>query len=133
MAIQKAIDNDSVTLTYHSETGIVHHEFHKYVHGPAFRDALTQGLDLLKKNHATKWLSDDRGNSALSPEDTQWAQTVWFPAVKAAGWTHWAVVLPEKVVGQLNMKAWVDRYKSQGINSQVFNDPAKALAWLAAQ
>ncbi len=133
MASQKVIDNDTITLIYHSDSGIVHHEFHKFVHGASFQEALMQGYDLMNKNHATKWLSDDRGNSALSPEDSQWAQTVWFPAVKAAGWKHWAVVLPEKVVGQLNMKQWVDMYKGLGINSQVFDDPAKAMAWLAAQ
>jgi hypothetical protein len=78
-------------------------------------------------------VGDDRGNSALSPEDSEWAQKVWFPAVKSAGWKHWAVVLPDKVVGQLNMKQWVDMYKGLGINSQVFTDPARAMEWLAAQ
>jgi hypothetical protein len=133
MAAQKLIDNETVSLTYHPEAGIVHHEFKKFVFGDPFRTVLMQGCDVLAKNHATKWLSDDRGNSALGKDDTEWAQTVWFPAVKAAGWKHWAVVLPVKVVGQLNMKQWVKLYEGLGINSQVFDDPEKAMAWLEAQ
>ncbi len=133
MSTQTVIDNESVTLMYHPEPGIVHHVFHKFVRGETFRAPLRQGCELLKKNHGTKWLSDDRGNSALSPDDTTWAQTVWFPEVKAAGWKYWAVVLPEKVVGKLNMKEWVRLYQGLGIDSQVFDDPDKAMTWLLAQ
>jgi hypothetical protein len=118
MAAQKLIDNETVSLTYHPEAGIVHHEFKKFVFGDPFRTVLMQGCDVLAKNHATKWLSDDRGNSALGKDDTEWAQTV---------------VLPVKVVGQLNMKQWVKLYEGLGINSQVFDDPEKAMAWLKAQ
>ena len=133
MATQTIIDNDIVGLVYHPDSRIVHHEFKRFVHGDSFRSVLMQGCDLMATNGASKWLSDDRGNSALTPEDSAWATTVWFPAVKAAGWKHWAVVLPESVVGQLNMRQWVDMYKGLGINSQVFTDPAKAMEWLAAQ
>ncbi len=133
MAEQVVIDNDIVTLKYHADTRIVHHEFHKFVHGEPFRSALSEGVELMKRNGGCKWLSDDRGNGALPSDDAQWAQTVWFPAVKAAGWKHWAVVMPTKVLGQLNMKQWVSQYAALGINSQVFDDPDKAYTWLAAQ
>jgi hypothetical protein len=133
MAVETILDNDTATLTYHPDSKVVHHEFHKFVHGEQFRDVLTKGMAVMQKNHAAKWLSDDRGNSALGAEDAEWAQTVWFPGVKAAGWKHWAVVMPEKVVGQLNMKQWVNTYKALGINSQVFSDPVAAMTWLVAQ
>ncbi len=133
MAIEKIIDNDYATLSYHTDSKVVHHEFKKFVHGQPFREVLTAGWDLMKKNGSTKWLSDDRGNSALGPDDAQWAQTTWFPGVKAAGWKHWAVVMPEKAIGQLNMKQWISTYAALGINSQLFTDPAAALTWLEKQ
>jgi hypothetical protein len=133
VAVQVISDNDTATLLYHPESGIVHHECHKFIFGEPLRALLMSGCDVLTKNHATKWLSDDRGNSAIGKEDTEWAQTVWFPTVKAAGWKHWAVVLPAKVVGQLNMKQWVGLYSSLGINAQVFSDPDEAMKWLIAQ
>ncbi len=129
----KVIDNDSVTLYYHPDSKIVHHEFHQPARGEAFRNTLSTGLDVLKKNHAAKWLSDDRMNGALTPEDTTWAQTVWFPAVKAAGWKHWAVVMPEKALGKLNMKDWIALYSGLGVNARAFSDPNEAMTWLVAQ
>jgi hypothetical protein len=133
VATQTVFSNEFASLLYHPDSKIVHHQWHQYVHGQVFRDTLSSGLDLLKKNHATKWLSDDRGNSVLPDDDAQWAQTVWFPAVKAAGWKHWAVVMPEKALGKLNMRQWISLYASMGINSQVFSDPEEALSWLEKQ
>ncbi len=129
----KALDNDAVTVYYHPDTKIVHHEFHTSAYGQPFRDALSKGVDLMKRNGGCKWLSDDRNNSALPQDDATWAQTIWFPAVKAAGWKHWAVVMPAKVLGQLNMKQWMSLYSGMGINARAFSDPKEAMAWLAAQ
>jgi len=133
MTPETILQDEYATLLYHPDTKIVHHQFHKFVHDETFRAPLIKGMELMKKHGVAKWLSDDRGNAALGAADTEWAQTVWFPGVKAAGWKHWAVVMPEKVVGQLNMKQWVTQYQALGINSQVFSDPAAAMTWLVAQ
>lgn len=50
-----------------------------------------------------------------------------------AGWKYWALILPEKVIGQLYMKRLVERGDQQGITVQLFSDPAKAMAWLGRQ
>ena len=133
MPTQTVIDDEYVTLVYYHEFGIVHHQFHRFVSGEHFRGALMQGCELLRQNHGTKWLSDDRGNSALTPSDSLWGDTVWSPAVIAAGWKHWAVILPEAHVGKINMKQWVERYRSRGINARLFIDPDAAMDWLKAQ
>lgn len=133
MATQTVFSSASASLFYHPDSKVVHHQFHQPVQGEPFRSTLNAGLDLMKKNQATRWLSDDRGNSVLAPDDADWAQKVWFPAVKAAGWKHWAVVLPEKALGKLNMKEWVKLYAGLGINAQMFSDPDTALAWLEKQ
>ena len=50
-----------------------------------------------------------------------------------AGWKHWALVLPTKVEGQMNMKRLVAHYKDLGLNVQVFDNPDSAKKWLEAQ
>lgn len=124
------IDGDRASLWYHPESGIVHHQFHRYVYGDHFRSVLNEGLALFKKHGATKWLSDDRGNSALSPEDAEWADTDWLPRVIDAGWKYWAIVLPESVVGKMNMRRFIEHEESLGVEVQIFTDPVLALAWL---
>ena len=82
---------------------------------------------------AIKWLSDDRNNSALPPEDSNWAIETWNPRVLNAGWKYWAVVTPEKVIGQLNLQRFVEMYSEMGVTVKVFTDADAALAWLKSE
>ena len=127
------LDNEFATVWYHSEDKIVHHQFHKFIYGQAFRDVLTRGAEIFEQYGATKWLSDDRNNSALHPDDSDWAVHTWNPRVVQAGWKYWAVVMPEKAIGQMNLKRFVKLYSDMGITVRVFSNPEEALMWLKSQ
>ena len=124
------LNNDYATLMYYPDKKIVHHVFHKPISGPEFRSVLNKGADLLQEHGAAKWLSDDRNNSALSSEDTEWSKTVWFPRAAAAGWKFWALVVPPDLMARMNLKEFVDTYYEQGLRTMVFVDPQEALEWL---
>jgi hypothetical protein len=124
-------DVDAITVWCNAERQLIHHKMHKFCAGEPFRAALTAGTEAMMTYRANKWLSDDRANGALSPEDETWATTTWFPRTVAAGWKHWAVVLPKLVVGQMNVGRFVTRYRDLGINAKVFADPDSAAQWLA--
>jgi hypothetical protein len=115
---------------YHPEEKIVHHTFHQTIGGQEFRQILTTGIELMKKHEATKWLSDDRENSVLSPEDSEWAMKEWFPNAKNAGWKFWALVVPTDILARMNLKQFVDDYHQQGLRIMVFTDPDQAMEWL---
>jgi hypothetical protein len=124
-------DTEHATLWFHPESGIVHHKSKtRDISSADFRNVLNQGCDLMKKNGATKWLGDDRAHSALSPEDAAWAADDWRPRVMAVGWKYWAIVLPQNVIGHMNMKQFIDDAAKDGVNARVFADPGQALAWL---
>jgi hypothetical protein len=127
------IETEAISLRYYPATKIVHHELRRFVHGEEFRRVLEEGLRVLIKHSAHKWLSDDRGNGALKPSDSEWALSEWAPRVIAAGWKYWAVVLPEKVLGQMNMRRFLETYESQGVHAMAFTNPRQALIWLEAQ
>ena len=127
------IDNDSASLWYHPEKQIVHHQFHKFIYGREFQDVLLAGMELLQKNKARKWLSDDRAMPVLRPEDMEWAQTMWLPQMVQAGWKYWAIVQPENVIGQMNMERIVKEYLAAGIAAKYFSDPDEAMTWLESQ
>lgn len=130
MSTVTILDHDRATLWYHPEAGIVHHAFKRPVCGRDFRVVLDTGIELLAEHGARKWLSDDRNNSSLTPEDSEWAMTDWQPRAIEVGWEYWAVVLPESVVGQMNMSAFIHQNRSAGVQVQIFTDPLQALAWL---
>jgi hypothetical protein len=133
MASLKILDDDYVSMWYHPEPRILHHQFHKYVWGETFREALNRGVSLFIEHGASKWLSDDRANAALSQADTDWAMNDWFPRVLKAGWKYWGIVLPENVIGQINMKRFIAAYSARGVTTQVFSDPVAAMSWLEKQ
>ncbi|MFL0198830.1 hypothetical protein ACJDU8_25250 [Clostridium sp. WILCCON 0269] len=127
------IDNEYASLWYYTETKIIHHEIKKYIYGKPLQDLLNQGTEVLKKNGAKKWLSDDRNNSALRPQDSEWTDNVWLPNTVKAGWKYWALVQPEKIIGQINMKKKTSFVTDGGVVVKVFNDPNEAMKWLENQ
>jgi hypothetical protein len=131
--VRTIIDNEAATLRFHPQTKIVHHQIHHFVYGAQFRDLLEKGLEVFVAEGAQKWMSDDRKNGPLNATDGNWAETVWGPRVIAAGWKYWAIVLPEKILGEMNMRVWIDLYLKKGVTVKVFSDPDEALRWLEAQ
>lgn len=133
MAEQMVLDTEYGTVWVDAANKIVHHQFKQWIKGEAFRELLDTGYQQLVANGCTKWLSDDRANSVLPQEDEEWAKHDWFPRVIKAGWKHWAIVLPEKAVGQMNMERFRREYKELGINTNAFKDPEEARKWLLEQ
>jgi hypothetical protein len=91
---------------------------------------LNLGVVAMAKYGAAKWLSDDRNNSVLSPEDTEWSMNNWFPRAIQAGWKYWALVVPQDILAQMNLKEFVDSYFDQGLRIMVFSNSDEAMKWL---
>ena len=133
MPSEIVIDSASASLWYHREKQIVHHQFHQFMYGKEFQEFLLAGMELLKKNKAHKWLSDDRALTALTSADMEWANTTWFPQTAAAGWKYWAIVQPTKIIGKMNIERLVKEYLAGGITAKYFADPDEAMIWLEEQ
>ena len=130
METQVILENEYATLWYRPQGKIVHHQFHKFIHGNTFREVLDRGLDAFKTYGAHKWLSDDRHNSTLTKEDGEWAIMDWSNRVIDAGWKYWAVVLPDRKIGQTNLNMFMKEYIARGLEVRVFEDPDEARRWL---
>ncbi|NLT94513.1 MAG: hypothetical protein GXW85_03095 [Clostridia bacterium] len=133
MAKELIMENECAILWYHTDSKIVHHQIKKYAYGKNLQELLMKGTELLRTKRATKWLSDDRNSSALTKADMEWGDSVWFPEAVKSGWKYWAIVQPEKVIGQINMKNLIEQYAKHGITAKMFTDPDEALEWLKAQ
>ena len=124
------LDSNDALIVYHADKKIVHHTFRQPVSGEAFRFVLETGVECLKQNVATKWLSDDRLNSELSADDTKWATHNWFKLAQDAGWKTWALVVPYDIFARLNLIEHVNHYSNRGIRVMVFTEPDAAIKWL---
>ena len=130
---QAIIETPFASLWYYPEERIVHHQIHRFIFGEAFRELLTKGAEVMKENGATRWVSDDRNNGALSTEDKAWADTIWRPMALRSGWKTWAIVLPETVVGQMNIRRIIQAEEVRCLEIQLFTSPDDALAWIATR
>src|SRR5215204_4145357 len=106
------VQSPAVTLWYHPDKKIIHHQIHKFVTGSEFRGFLLAGTEVLRKHLARKWLSDDRANMVLGKADMEWSETEWAPQTARAGWRYWAIVKPEKVLATVAMERLVTKYKA---------------------
>lgn len=132
MATRELIfDHEEISVYFHPEHGLVHHEMHKPARGESsFQAALSRGAEIFETRGAHKWLSDDRRNHVLTKADEEWGTQVWFPRVLAAGWTHWAVVRPEQAIAQLNVSRFVKMFGEMGVTTILVSDFDEAWSWL---
>jgi len=133
MLKETVIDNEYVALWYYSDKKIVHHRIKKFIFGETFHEFLLAGTELLRKNKAKKWLSDDLDCPVLRKEDTEWGDANWFPQTAKAGWKYWAIVRPKKILGQMSIEKLVEKYSESGIIAKFFTDPDEAMKWLESQ
>jgi hypothetical protein len=127
------LENEYISLWYHPQHAIVHHQLQKIPTSEAFREMLLKGAELVEKRGAKKWLSDDRQNTVVREPDAQWGETIWAPRVIKAGFSHWAIVLPTAAIGKLNMQRFAAEYRRRGVTVNVSDNPETAFAWLKAQ
>jgi len=125
------ISNDYVTLVYEPDLKTIYHTFHQHISGQVFYEALDAGLQALEYHGARKWLSDDRQNTGIDPEDMEWAMFDWGPRAAAAGWKYWALVVPENFQGRVDMSSIVQKYYDLGVEIRVFISLEEAERWLS--
>ncbi len=130
MATVTILDDEYMSLWYHPETGIVHHQIKGYLLQGGFRKLLNASAGLLEAHRASRYLSDDRQNVVVDPEDIKWADDNWYPRVLKAGLKRWALVLPATMVGTLQAKSILDTRRKQGLEAEGFDRVEAALAWL---
>jgi hypothetical protein len=135
MSAEIVYDSPFATLWYHPESKIIHHSIHeKYTvwESAEFRKIMMLGTKIMAEKGAEKWLSDDRFTHASNKEEYQWGVEFWFPETIKAGWKHWAIVQPKRIIAQLNLEKVVKGYKEQGINTNFFTDVDEAMKWLVS-
>lgn len=130
MSYELILDNEWVTVQYHTTDHYIHHTFHQPISGEIFRDIFNHALDALIERKGTKWLSDDRKNAEIAPGDVDFAFNDWGPRAAKNGWKLWALVVPESTAGRISMSGLVEAFFNLGVRVAVFTNLEEARAWL---
>lgn len=129
---QVVIESELISLWHYPTAKLLHHQMHRYPGVKVLEDTLTQGLELIRTQGATKWLSDDRAGGAVPKSHHDWGATVWGPRAARAGWRHWALVPPRELLGRANMERLTKTYADLGVQVRVFSSPDEAFTWLVS-
>ena len=125
------VDNEFQTSWCYLSKKLIEHQWHQYCAGEVFRDIMTKSAEAFDRHKCFKWMSDDRNyGSAMHLDDIAWGKEYWAPRMFAAGWKYHAMVLPEKLIGQMSLTAMVHWYQEMGVRTKIFSDPGEAMAWL---
>jgi hypothetical protein len=127
---ETVIETPRMSLYYHPAQKIIHHEMHAYPGLELLERVLRKGLELMKANGASRWLSDDRMGGTLPQSHHEWGEKVWAPEAIRSGWKRWALVLPENTLHTSNMNRLSERYAALGVTVEHFSDPTRAIVWL---
>ncbi len=119
-----------IDVWVYPDARIVHHQMHAPCRDEVLRRAFLAGLGAMQQHRAGAWLSDDRMNSVVKPDDEAWLMDVFFGLAYDSGWRRWAVVLPVRAIGALNVKRFVNSSRLDGLEAEAFSEPLAALAWL---
>jgi hypothetical protein len=124
---------DGVFLWYYPTLKIIHHQMIRMPSSETFRTLLASGAQLVERHGASKWLSDDRGNTVLRDHDLGWAEGEWLTRVLRSGFKYWAIVPPASAVGTLAMHRLATENIERGLLTFIAESPAAALGWLKAR
>lgn len=128
------LENEFVSLWFHPDEKIVHHQFHKKtIYSEVFREVLLKGTGLINEHGAHKWLSDDRLHVVLAQQDADWSVNDWFPNTLNSGWKYWAIVQPENLIGKMEIDGFTTAYASRGLIVKYFDESSEAFEWLKNQ
>lgn len=121
-----------IDVWFHERRKVVHHRIKRPIltqELAVIQEAFNCGTEALRKEGATKWLSDDRAQLVMPSEVQHWCQRVWFPVTRDVGWRHWAIIQPESAVARLFVARLLPAVSNDGITARTFTSTADAFAW----
>ena len=126
----EVLETKNAKVEWIPELRAVFKTFHGFIYGDELKEVFNFGVDLLKKNKGHSWISDNRKHKPYRAQDREWMQAVFIPNAIEAGWTYWALIEPQSVLGKLNMKGDENLITDFGVVSRKFGDVESAFSWV---
>jgi hypothetical protein len=98
-----------------------------------YQQAFVSLLEIQKTNEITRYISDIRNQSVISPSDRKWFETVAFPRAVEQGLKAAAVVFDGNVFKKYYINVVLASTNKFGLPMKVFNDLDEAIEWILAK
>ena|SRR6266849_4267375 len=125
------VEEPWLTLRWDDTHHCVHSEWKAFANSKEYRAALMKGLEAIRENHATRYLTDTRKTRVIVHEDQAWVTDTWTPLATAAGLKRVAVVLADAGLGKVTVEETVHMVDRPDLEVRTFDSVAAAQRWLA--
>jgi hypothetical protein len=119
----------SVRWDYDAQLVLV--EWDGWANSNEFAGLLDAEIQALKQNQGARLLADCRRQKVLNPKDQERANREWLPRALAAGLKDFAIVLPESVVADMNIRDGLDKASATALEVGYFTTVEEAREWVA--
>jgi hypothetical protein len=132
-------DNDQVICQLDDELPVLKHKWKGPIPGEDFRQNLLRIAEHYRQLSASyanlAWLADTRLLGEVDEETEQWFAEVWDKLLfEELGVKYHAVVLGEDLFAEYPMEKFklraAEKFKTHGVQLEVFSDEEEAYAWI---
>lgn len=135
----KIFNNQKLVINILEKQGInyFHEVWSGFIRSEDFRNLLSRSIELYKANvdkvkkhdHNLLLLADASKMELVKNDDMEWLANNINPLYEECGFTHQAVVMPERFFGQQSVKNYEELSKSGKMLTNVFHTENEALKW----
>jgi hypothetical protein len=114
--------------------GLHHHvysEWHAFASSVELRRGLLTGIQAIRDNHATGYVSDARKVKVIVHADQQWIKEKWMPLAQEAGLKRLAFVTAPTGLGKVSIEDVSGLVDHNELQSRTFDSMAAARQWVS--
>lgn len=123
-------------LSYHVASQTIEFTWNGFVKGPDFQAGCNAMVKELAARKCSRLIVDSRKYTVVDPADQLWSIQDWLPRALAAGLKHFAVVMPESVVGKMSVQNVINDKKHTPkdleLQREMFNSLEDARQWIGS-
>jgi hypothetical protein len=123
-------ETDNALLQYNEDTNAIELIWKKFQDEVTYRMMFTKGIEYLKEQKATGWLSDIRKEGVVGPIQSKWLQEEIIPKAISYGLKKIAVVMDSDVFKRVYVKSIEKAVHEASDNMHYFYSIEDANQWL---
>jgi hypothetical protein len=119
-----------MTISWDASSRCVTAEWREFAVSQDYRAAMEFGLDLMREQGGSRWVSVYRRGIPLAAADSDWLATKWLPRAVRLGLTRLAFVYQDAALSRIAMRRVLKAASIQGLESTECTTIEDARRWV---
>lgn len=125
------VDEPFLSIRWDSLHRHVLSEWRAFANSTELRTCLLRGIQAIRDNHASAYVSDARKVRVIVDDDQRWIRDKWMPLAQEAGLKRLAFVTAQTGLGKLTIEDVSGLVDHQELQSRTFDSMPEARQWVS--